>query len=303
MESLIQCGAFDNIDRNRRQLINDLDVIIPWSQNRAKEKAIGQGNLFDLLGDFKPESGGFEATPKSPLVSDFSSQERLQFEQELLGIYVSDHPLKNAEKVAKIHHHDCKRLVEIEKPCKEVKVLVMLTEVKIVQTKKENKSMAILKLTDITGSKLEAVAFPEAYEKVKELLIVNTPIILVGKINRKDEELQMIVDQAIALDYNAVYKPIDLDHQAKHLVLIELPIKMAMDEIQSQELKTMLEEYSVDTQELKTPVYAIVRGDSGYQLVLFGKQFWVQDPTELVDRMQKQGFDIQVKQISSVDGE
>ncbi|WP_373538599.1 DNA polymerase III subunit alpha [Chamaesiphon sp.] len=301
LESLIQCGAFDNIDRNRRQLINDLDVIIPWSQNRAKEKAIGQGNLFDLLGDSQPESGGFEATPKSSLVSDFSSQERLQFEQELLGIYVSDHPLKNAEKVAKIHHHDCKRLIEIDKPCKEVKVLVMLSEVKIVQTKKENKSMAILKLTDIAGSKLEAVAFPEAYEKIKELTIVNTPIILVGKINRKDEELQMIVDQAIALDYNAVHKPIDLDIQPQHLVLIELPIKVAMDEIQSQELKTMLEEYSVDTQELKTPVYAIVRGDSGYRLVLFGKQFWVQDPTELVDRMQKQGFDIQVKQIQPLD--
>jgi DNA polymerase III subunit alpha len=301
LESLIQCGAFDNIDRNRRQLINDLEVIIPWSQSRAKEKAIGQGNLFDLLGDSKPEIGGFEATPKSPIVSDFSSQERLQFEQELLGIYVSDHPLKNAERIAKLQKHDFKRLVEIEKPCKDVKIVVMLTEVKVVQTKKDNKSMAILKLTDLAGSKLEAVVFPEAYEKNKDLLVGNAAVILVGKVSRKkdDDELQMIVDEAIEIDYTFVSKPVDLEIEPEHLVLIELPVKIATDEIQTQQLKTMLEEYSGDTLEMKTPVYAIVRGENGYQLVQFGKQFWVQDAAELVDRMRDRGFDIQVKEISN----
>jgi DNA polymerase III subunit alpha len=303
LESLIQCGTFDNLDRNRRQLINDLEVIIPWSQSRAKEKAIGQGNLFDLLGDSKPEVGGFEVIPKSPIVSDFSSQERLQFEQELLGVYVSDHPLKNAEKAAKIQKHEFKRIVEIEKPCKDVKLVIMLTEVKVVQTKKDNKSMAILKLTDIAGGKLEAVAFPEAYEKVKDLLIANTPVILVGKVSRKkdDDELQMIVDEAIEIDYNAIHKPVDVQTEPKHLVLIELPINIATDDIQTQQLKTMLEEYSGDTLEIKTPVYAIVRSENSYQLVQFGKQFWVQDPAGLVDRMQDRGFDIQVKQIGNVD--
>jgi DNA polymerase III subunit alpha len=306
LESLIQCGAFDNIDRNRRQLINDLEVIIPWSQSKAKEKAIGQGNLFDLLlGNSQPEAGGFEATPKSPLVSDFSSQERLQFEQELLGVYVSDHPLKNAEKAAKIQKHEFKRIAEIEKPCKDVKLVVLLTEVKVVQTKKDNKSMAILKLTDIAGGKLEAVAFPEAYEKVKDLLISNTSIILVGKVSRKkdDDELQMIVDEAIEIDYNAVLQPVDIELASQHLVLIELPISIATDEIRSQELKTMLEEYSGDTSAMKTPVYAIVRGENDYQLVQFGKQFWVQDPIELVDRLIDRKFSIEVKQIESVDGE
>jgi DNA polymerase III subunit alpha len=309
LESLIQCGAFDNIDRNRRQLINDLEVIIPWSQSRAKEKAIGQGNLFDLLGDSKPEAGGFEATPKSSIVSDFSSQERLQFEQELLGIYVSDHPLKNAERIAKMQKHDFKRLVEIEKPCKDVKIVVMLTEVKVVQTKKENKSMAILKLTDLAGSKLEAVVFPESYEKNKDLLIGNAAVILIGKVSRKkdDDELQMIVDEAIEIDYNAVFTTveieIEIEQKPEQLVLIKLPINVATDEIQTQQIKTMLGEYSSDTAELNTPVYAIVRNETGYQLVQFGKQFWVQDPDGLVDRMQDRGFDIRVKEIKSEDSE
>jgi DNA polymerase III subunit alpha len=307
LESLIQCGAFDNIDRNRRQLINDLEVIIPWSQSKAKEKAIGQGNLFDLLGDSKSEVGGFEATPKSSIVSDFSSQERLQFEQELLGIYVSDHPLKNAERIAKMQKHEFKRLVEIEKPCKDVKIVVMLTEVKVVQTKKENKSMAILKLTDLAGSKLEAVVFPESYEKNKDVLIGNAAVILIGKVSRKkdDDELQMIVDEAIEIDYNAVFTTVEIEHEHKpeQLVLIKLPINVATDEIQTQQIKTMLGEYSSDTAELNTPVYAIVRGEKGYQLVQFGKQFWVQDPDGLVDRMQDRGFDIRVKEVKLEDSD
>jgi DNA polymerase III subunit alpha len=307
LESLIQCGAFDNIDRNRRQLINDLEVIIPWSQSKAKEKAIGQGNLFDLLlGDSKAEAGGFEATPKSSIVSDFSSQERLQFEQDLLGIYVSDHPLKNAERIAKMQKHEFKRLVEIEKPCKDVKIVVMLTEVKIVQTKKENKSMAILKLTDLAGSKLEAVVFPESYEKNKNSLTPNGSVILIGKVSRKkdDDELQMIVDEAIEIDYNAVFTTVEIEdeHKPEQLVLIKLPINVATDEIQTQQIKTMLGEYSSDTAELNTPVYAIIRSETGYQLVQFGKQFWVQDPDGLVDRMQDRGFDIQVKEVKSEDG-
>jgi DNA polymerase III subunit alpha len=298
LESLIQCGTFDNIDRNRRQLINDLDVIIPWSQSKAKEKAMGQGNLFDLLGDSKPEIGGFEAVPKSSIVSDFSSQERLQFEQELLGVYVSDHPLKEAEKIAKAQKVDFVRIVTIEKTCKEVKLVVMLTEVKIVQTKKDSKSMAILKLTDIAGGKLEAVAFPEAYEKVKDLLLPNAPAILVGKVSRKkdNDELQLIVNEAISIDPSALHKPETGDLKSQHLVLIELSIDVANDEILTQSIKTMLEEYSSNDADA-TPVYAIVRGDSGYQLVQFGEKFWVQDPNELVDRMKDRNFDVRIEQL------
>jgi DNA polymerase III subunit alpha len=299
LECLIQCGTFDSIDGNRRQLINDLEVIIPWSQRRAKEKAIGQGNLFDLLGDSKPEAGGFEAVPKSKFVDDFPSQERLQFELELLGVYVSDHPLKEAEKIAKWQKITCVRLGEIEKPTKEVTVVVLLTEVKVVQTKKDNKSMAILKLTDIAGGKMEGVIFPEAYEKVKDLLFPNAPAILVGKVNRKEEELQLIVNEAIAIDPNSKYKEGAIEIESEYLVLIELPLNMANDEIKTQELKTILSEYSGDTSATKTPVYAIVRGEHDYQLVRFGKQFWIQDPTMLTDRMEQRGFNLSVKSVDS----
>jgi DNA polymerase III subunit alpha len=111
----------------------------------------------------------------------------------------------------------------------------------------------------------------------------------------------MIVDEAIEIDYNFVHKSADIQIDPQQLVLIKLPISMATDEIQSQTLKTTIEEYSGDKVDVGTPVYAIVQGESGYQLVQFGKQFWVQDPAGLVDRMQDRGFDIQVKQIDRVE--
>jgi DNA polymerase III subunit alpha len=210
--------------------------------------------------------------------------------------------LRSAEKIAKLQKVDFIRIVEIEKPRKDVKVVVLLSEVKIVQTKKDNKSMAILKLIDIAGGKLEAVAFPEAYEKVKDLLIPNAAAILCGKVSRKkdNDELQMIVDEAIALDPDIINKPAKIETEPQHLILIELPIDIANDEIKTQYLETTLREYSSEEPN-STPVYAIVRGENSYQLVKFGNQFWVQDPAELVARMQDRKFDVQMKQINTQD--
>jgi DNA polymerase III subunit alpha len=150
---------------------------------------------------------------------------------------------------------------------------------------------------------LEAVAFPEAYEKVKDLLLPNAPAILVGKVSRKkdNDELQLIVNEAIEIDPNALNKleSDDADDaESQYLVCIELPINVATDEIQTQELKTILGEYSSSDADA-TPVYAIVRGENGYQLVRFGKKFWVQDPLGLVDRMRGRNFDVRMQSVES----
>lgn len=74
METLIYCGAFDSIHQNRRQLIQDLDVVIPWAQKRTKEKASGQMNLFDMVSnnlESDRTSSSFEQAPSTPLVEDF----------------------------------------------------------------------------------------------------------------------------------------------------------------------------------------------------------------------------------------
>ena len=100
LESLIQCGAFDKIESNRHQLVKDLELVYEWAQSRAKDRAIGQGNLFDFMGTgisnvSTSSKNGFKSIPKADPVSDYPPQEKLRMEKELLGFYVSAHPLKN----------------------------------------------------------------------------------------------------------------------------------------------------------------------------------------------------------------
>ncbi len=100
LESLIQCGAFDKIESNRHQLVKDLELVYEWAQSRAKDRAIGQGNLFDFMGAgtrnaSTSSNNGFKSIPKADPVSDYPPQEKLRMEKELLGFYVSAHPLKN----------------------------------------------------------------------------------------------------------------------------------------------------------------------------------------------------------------
>ena len=104
LETLILCGAFDGIQSNRNQLLQDVDLVIAWSQKRAKEKESGQTNLFDLVGSALAETSKqktFAQIPSAPPVADFSLQERLRLEKENLGFYGSEHPLKAVQQAAK----------------------------------------------------------------------------------------------------------------------------------------------------------------------------------------------------------
>jgi DNA polymerase III subunit alpha len=299
LECLIQCGAFDRMQDNRRQLLNDLEVVIPWAQKKAKEKAMGQGNLFDLFGDTKTDDeNAFEAEPRTPNVPDFPSQERLQFEQELLGVYVSDHPLKTAQKYARYQNIECVKILEIDKfKRKTVNIVALITELKPVTTKQSNKSMAIIKISDITGAKLEAVAFPEGYEKTKDALAVNVPLIVTGKISKKrdNDELQLIIEsvQPIDPDFNPDEMLLPLD--AEYAIEIILPLLAATDETKLQQLRAILGEYSSgDADSTTTPVYASIVDADRQQSIRLGREFWVRDRDLALDRL-CQNFEASLK--------
>ena len=87
LETLIYCGAFDLVQSNRRQLINDIDVIISWAQQRNKEKASGQLNLFDMMSSMVAESKSksFEQAPSTTPVEDYPMPEKLRLEKEYIG--------------------------------------------------------------------------------------------------------------------------------------------------------------------------------------------------------------------------
>ncbi len=145
LESLIYCGAFDKIQPNRHQLIQDLALVYDWAQGRAKDKASGQGNIFDLLGggfatpNNIKANNAFETAPKAQAVPDFPAQKKLQMEKELLGLYVSDHPLKSLSKMLPLLTPI--NLSQLSEQREETKLcaVVMLNGVKKVVTKNGTK--------------------------------------------------------------------------------------------------------------------------------------------------------------------
>ncbi|MBD2326095.1 DNA polymerase III subunit alpha [Alkalinema sp. FACHB-956] len=276
LESLIYCGAFDSIDPNRHQLIKDLEVVLDWAQSRAKDREIGQGNLFDYMATVSatPRSTT-ESAPKATPVADYPQQERLRLEKEVLGFYISDHPLKTIGKSAKvlapISLGDLKDMPDKQS----VSAVVMLIGVKQVTTKKGD-PMCIVQMEDLTGQ-TEAVVFPKSFEKVGYLMQPDARLMVWGTVDRRDEQVQFIIDDA---------EPID----QVRLVMVELDLKKASDVEAQHNLRTILRSQTSEDRSAKVPVVAIVSANDRRQFVRFGQQFRVKDSAATVAALNQAGF-------------
>jgi DNA polymerase III subunit alpha len=288
IESLIHCGAFDKIQHNRQQLINDLELVYDWAQSRAKDRASGQGNLFDLLGGSVPDphqqkaKNGFEAVPKAEAVLDFPPQEKLRMEKELLGFYVSDHPLKSLRQAASLLSPINLSELQEQKENTKVCAVTMLNNVKKVTTKKGAK-MAILQIEDLTAQ-VEAVVFPKTYERISDQLQVDVRLIVWGKVDRRDEQTQLIVENV---------EPVE----TVKMVMVELNPQQARDIEELRRLQTILKEHSGDKEKANMPVIGIVQSDNYRQFVRFDWQFCVQDSRITVQALQNARFNAHLKSL------
>ncbi|OLP18865.1 DNA polymerase III subunit alpha [Leptolyngbya sp. 'hensonii'] len=279
LEALIHCGAFDCIELNRNQLIHDLELVLDWAQSRARDKANGQGNLFDLLGGGGDQAGGasrLDLAPKAPPVADFPQQEKLRLEKELLGFYISDHPLKSIQQSARILAPiNLNELGEQREENTTLSAIVMLTSVKPVVTKKGDR-MAIVQVEDLTGQ-AEAVIFPKSYERIGSLIVADAQLMIWGKVDRRDEQTQLIIEDAESIE-------------AVRMVMVELDLQLARDAEHHHRLKAVLLENRGEDTKAKTPVVAIVSAPQRRQFVRLGAQFRVQDHEAAVAALIRAGF-------------
>jgi DNA polymerase III subunit alpha len=286
LEALIHCGALDQLDpdQNRNQLIHDLDLILDWAQARSRDRASGQGNLFDMLGTPSAPVNIFESAPKANPVPDFAQQERLRLEKEIIGFYISDHPLKplqaSARMLAPINLSDLQDYAEGSS----VSAIVMLTSLKPVTTKKGDR-MAILTIEDLTGN-TECVVFPKSYERVSEKLIVDARLMVWGKIDRRDDQAQFIVEDV---------EPIE----AVRMVMVELEPKVASDIEQQHRLRNVLLQHRGEDDRGKVPVVAIVSAQDKRHFVRFGPQFRVYDHQAAVNALIKAGFQARTSSLTT----
>jgi DNA polymerase-3 subunit alpha len=330
LEALIQCGAFDKIENNRKQLVNDLEGVMKWAQERKRDRESGQGNLFDLLGtnSFGKSVNTYESAPKSKLVQDYDKQEKLRLEKELLGFYVSEHPLKFLMQVNP--DPDVVTLEQLAEKKGKVSVIVMLNAIKMVVTKKGD-AMAILQLEDLTHQ-IKAVVFPKAYEQVKPYIVENAILLISGKIEKDGEEIQIIVDTAKPVETVQVAEeieraesetqnswatepetqnswaaqpetqnswaaqPVNIVRSTKPVEVLEMVIvKLTPQQVQDgkklNSLKAILQELSNRGEGASVSVGGIVVGEYSCQPLRINPQLWVQDGEGTVSRLKSAGFD------------
>ncbi len=195
MESLIKCGAMDSLGARRAQLMAALDSCVEAAQKRQKDRAQGQISLFDLgAGPEETDTGGFGL----PSIPEYPRKELLSMEKEMLGLYISGHPLNEYEDILRERtSHNTGQLGELTD---ETKVIIggVITSLRRITTRK-GEPMAFMMVEDLTGM-VEVVVFPTVYGKAANLINTEGPVLIRGRINFRDDEVKVIAEEMTAID-------------------------------------------------------------------------------------------------------
>ncbi len=188
MESLIKAGAFDCFGVTRKQMMTVYIRMMEEQAAAAKNNMAGQLSLFDIV----PEETRREFRVQYPDVGEYDRQMKLSFEKEVLGIYVSGHPMEDYEGLWRAHATaaasdfllDEETGVSKAADNQDVTVGGMITEVKLKYTK-NNQVMSFVTLEDLTGS-MEVIVFPKAYEAYSELLREDSKVFVQGRVSQEE---------------------------------------------------------------------------------------------------------------------
>lgn len=191
LESLIRAGAFDTLGEERGALLHNVDAALEYHKEHARAQDSSQISLFAVVSDEN-------ARPKLRLKAapEISMDEKLAWEKELLGLYVSGHPLeKYRDKLEK--GSSIKQVAEELREGMNTIVAGIIEEHKMVITKK-NEHMVFMRIADFTGS-IEVVVFPRTLAECKELLGADKLVAIKGRFSRRNDAPSIIAEKVRAL--------------------------------------------------------------------------------------------------------
>ncbi|MCB2228486.1 MAG: DNA polymerase III subunit alpha [Desulfarculaceae bacterium] len=181
LESLVKCGAFDSTGAHRAQLMAVLDEALEHGQKVRRDIDAGQGSIFDLMGG---ASGPGPAAPELPNVPPWAEADRLGYEKEAIGFYITGHPLSDFQ-------DEIKRLGTLDTVALKaasdgmtVTLAGVAAALKQKVTKKGDR-MAFVSLEDLKGT-VEVICFPDCFAKAEEFLKGDEPLLVKGTVD-KDE--------------------------------------------------------------------------------------------------------------------
>ena len=192
LDSLIKAGAMDAFG-SRAQLLEVLLVILEEAHRVRKAVAAGQVGLFD--GD---ENSTDQQTDALPAVAELPKQMLLSYEKELLGYYLTEHPLATVlTRISVTATTPIISLADVNEDSVGSRVTVcgMVTNVKRILTKAGNSEMAFVRIEDLGGT-IELVVFPKIFAKTSDLWSRNAIVLASGRVDEKDDRLTILVDDA-----------------------------------------------------------------------------------------------------------
>ncbi len=204
VEAFIKAGVFDSFKGNRHQYMEVYESMLDNAVRAKKDSIAGQMSIFDIL---DKEEGAPSRGDMLPDVEEFPEETKLLFEKEVLGIYLTGHPLSEYTKLIKKHTDTVSTdfLLNPEtntigiREGKKVTIGGMISSVRRRQTKKGD-TMAVLTLEDMLGI-VECIAWPRIYAEYGALLTEDSKVFLKGRVKADDEkDGQLMIDEVIAFD-------------------------------------------------------------------------------------------------------
>jgi len=196
IESLIKCGSMDCFGCHRSQLMAIVDKALQFGSGAQKEKASGQFSFFNI----GPDQGGFKKEVQDvPELDEWPKNQILVFEKEILGFYISGHPLAHYQmEVKKFADHTAQTLpMAVEG--QEVKMIGIIDHIRLTVTRKTNERMAIMRLEDLDGQ-TEVVIFPSTYLNVAQVLQEGQIIMVIGRMTLRENMPNIVANDIKRID-------------------------------------------------------------------------------------------------------
>jgi len=275
MEGLIKAGAFSNIEKSRKQLLENIEYIVSTANKETQARDLGQCSLF--TGECSAPEFTLAGTDE-----EFDDKQIQSFEKEFLGFYVTSHPLSSIrDKLPFLMTHKISDIKEVPND-KMVTICGLITSVKAIPTKKDpSKFIKFAMIEDLTG-RIEVVCFSKKQVEYDPYLQSEQKVIISGKVQRRDEETTNIIVETV--------KPVD----NSNIFTLEILEEISYEELIA--LKDVLFAYTGSD-----PVVIKVSSDGEPVKILSSSIFWVNSSNDLVNSIKK-NFPTKVAvSVSSVD--
>jgi DNA polymerase-3 subunit alpha len=261
IESLIKAGAFGELHPNRQQLVASLDAIMDTATRDQKARNNGQISLFDMVEDLD-----FTSTPPLVEIEEYGWEELLNLEKEVIGLYVSGHPLDVVkEQVEAFGLHQTHELEELEEG-REVTIAGLVVERRPISTR-TGKNMLVLKIEDMTGQ-AEVIVFSKQLEQWNNFLHENDKLLVKATIKPRRDD-----NDSLSVSFNSAVSLSNMSF-----------LKVTFHEFDLQDLTGV--KYVLTNHSGETPVLFCSLKDPGYMLSL-GSDFWVTPNEALLNNLRK----------------